>query len=87
MKIGDIVQLKSGSPKMTVTGMYIKTYSEKTEQIIKTVYYMDGVMCHNEFPENALEYNNDTNSYFKDKDGKVWDGMSTYKDFKEIKIE
>ncbi len=49
LKIGDVVQLKSGGPLMTVT------YAKPHDSYVEVNWFYDGKVCFNKFPSEALE--------------------------------
>jgi uncharacterized protein YodC (DUF2158 family) len=51
-KIGDVVQLKSGGPKMTVTSVGVEHYSEKP--VVSCVWFVETKESRGNFPPDAL---------------------------------
>jgi uncharacterized protein YodC (DUF2158 family) len=51
-KIGDVVQLKSGGPKMTVTSVGTDHYSQ--EPVVSCVWFAENKESRGKFPPDAL---------------------------------
>lgn len=61
-KIGDIVQIKSGGPKMTVVGIvkHHDVFDEHQEpNSYRTSWFAGAKLEHGTFPEDALVHGND----------------------------
>ena len=54
-KVGDIVTLKSGSPKMTVTKIIISEKTKMPNGFIKCTWFVDTSLNNNDFKQDALE--------------------------------
>ena len=49
--VGEITQLRSGSPKMTVA------FVDEDKQIVRTVWFVEGKVHRDEFPFDVLHKN------------------------------
>ena len=54
-KVGDIVTLKSGSPKMTVAKIVISEKTKMPNGYIKYTWFVNTILNNNDFNQDTLE--------------------------------